>query len=197
MGLFTFIVCFLILLLILIIAGSIQQFALFVTTRKTNEFIVMVIPAFVSLIAFILTLLITYLILKLFNINSLKTIYSMFMNWEYSFNQYISTILALVLCSIVYILLQALCLKLVNIDYSKIWNYIKYKILKKEEIKVLEPTEEEKVSIDLTHNALPTLRRNISFFHYFAASLFSFTISLASIVGLIYLGIILGQKYII
>lgn len=200
MGLFTFIVCFLILLLILIVAGSIQQFALFVTTRKNNEFVVMIIPAFISLVTFILTLIITHLILNALSINSLNTMYSMFMNWEYNFSHYISIILALFICSVVYVFLQALCLKLVNINYNKIWSFIKHKILKKEETKTLESTEkaeEEKASIDLTHNKLPALKSKISFFYYFAASLFAYTISLASIIGLIYIGVLLGQKYII
>lgn len=197
MGLFTFIVCFLILLLILIIVGSIEQLALFITTRKMNEFIVMIIPAFISLVTFILTMTITYLILNAFNINSINTIYSMFMKFEYSFNDYMATILAFVLFSVVYIILQALCLKLVNINYYKIGKFIKYKIFRNEEIKSLEPAEEEKVSINLTHNELPAIKKEVSFFHYFAASLFAYTTSLASITGLIYVGILLGQKYII
>lgn len=199
MGLFTFIVCFLILLLVIIVVGSIQQLSLWISTRKNNEFVVMIIPALVSLITFILTIIITYLLLKAFKINSLNTLYSMFMKWEYSFNDYIATILGYILCSVVYIILQALCLKLVNINYYKIRDFIKYKILKKEEIKTLAASEAEqegKVSVDLTHNTLPVKRAKISFFHYIAASLFAFAISFFSIFGLIYIGIELGQRYI-
>lgn len=198
MGLFTFIVCFLILLLIVIVVGTLQQLGLIITTRKCNEFVVMIIPALMSLLAFALTLLITNLILKAFNINSLNMIYSMFMNWEYSFSDYIATILACVIFSVAYIIIQAFCLKLVNINYYTIWKFIKHKIFKKEEIKTLEPTEEEKkVSIDLMHVELPVIKPKTSFLHYFAASLFTYALSFSSITGLIYLGILLGKKYII
>ena len=50
MGLFTFIICLLILLLILIIIGTIQEFTLWVVTRKGHEFVVMLVPSLVSLI---------------------------------------------------------------------------------------------------------------------------------------------------
>jgi len=201
MGLFTFIVCFLILLLIIIIVGSIQQFALWVVTRRNNEFIVMIIPALLSLITFGITIAITYLALtKFFEINSLNILFSIFMKFEYNFNDYIAMLLGYISCAIVYVILQALCLKLVNINYYKIGDFIKYKILKKEETKTLAASENEqegKVSIDLTHNTLPVKKAKISFFHYIATSLFTFAISFFSIFGLIYIGILLGEKYII
>lgn len=201
MGLFTFIICLLILLLILIIIGTIQEFTLWVVTKKKHEFVIMLIPALVSLITFSITALLTNYILNLFDINIINIIYSEIMNFEYRFNSFIGMILGLLIFSIVYIILQALCLKLVNIDYKKIYEFIKYKILKKEEVKGLGSSSEEqndKVSVDLTHNALPALPfTKTPFFHYIAASLFSFSISIFSISLLIYIGIIIGEKYII
>ena len=202
MGLFTFIVCFLILLLIVIIIGSIQEFSLWVVTKKSNEFVVMIIPAIVSLAAFIITTISTYFILlKGFNINCLNIIYSMLLNWEYSFNDYISMLLGYIVCALIFIVLQAFCLKLSNINYSKIPYFIKHKILKKEEIKTLSASEETqqegKVSVDLTHNALPVKKIKISFLYYLSASLFTFAISFFSIFLLAYIGTILGEKYIL
>jgi len=201
MGLFTFIICLLILLLILIVIGTIQEFTLWTVTRKKHEFVVMLIPALVSLIAFSITICFTYYILTLFNIHIFDILYSKLMNWEYSFNNFIGMILSLVIFSVVYIILQALCLKLVNIDYKKIYHFIKHKIFRKEEIKGLGSSSEEqkeKASVDLTHNSLPALpTKKTPFFHYFAASLFSFSICVFSISLLLYIGIIIGEKYII
>lgn len=201
MGLFIFIICFLILLLILIIIGTVQEFTLWVVTRKGHEFVVMLIPSLVSLITFSITALLTYYILKLFDINIINILYSEIMNFEYSFNNFIGMILGLILFSVVYIILQALCLKLVNIDYIKICEFIKHKILKKEDIKGLGASAEvqdEKASIDLTHSSLPAIPTKKSpFFHYIAASLFSFSICVFSISLLIYIGMLIGEKYII
>lgn len=201
MGLFTFIICLLILLLILIIIGTIQEFTLWVVTRKGHEFIVMLVPSLVSLITFSITAFLTHYILTLFDINIINIIYSELMNFEYNFNSFIGMILGLVIFSVVYIILQALCLKLVNIDYKKVYEFIKYKILKKEEIKGLGTSAEEqndKASVDLTHNALPALPTlKTPFFHYIAASLFSFSLTFFSIFLLIYIGMMIGEKYII
>jgi len=123
------------------------------------------------------------------------------MNFEYNFNSFIGMILGLVIFSVVYIILQALCLRLVNIDYKKTYEFIKYKILKKGEIKGLGASAQEQsenVSVDLAHNALPAFPINKTpFFHYIAASLFSVSICLFSISLLIYIGMIIGEKYII
>lgn len=201
MGLFTFIICLLILLLILIVIGTIHEFTLWVVTRKDHEFVVMLVPSLVSIITFCITAFLTYYILNLFDINIINILYSEIMNFEYKFNNFIGMILGLVIFSVVYIILQALCLKLVNIDYKKIYKFIKYNILKKEEIKGLGSSSDEKnenISVDLTHNALPAIPTNRTpFFHYIAASLFSFSICLFSISLLIYIGMIIGEKYII
>lgn len=201
MGVFTFILCFLILLLILIVIGTIQEFTLWIVTRKGHEFVVMIVPSFISIITFGITAFLTHYILTLFDINIITIIYSEIMNFEYNFNSFIGMILALIIFSITYVILQALCLKLVNIDYNKICEFIKYKILKKEKIKSLgtSPQEQtENVSIDLTHNVLPALpTTKTPFFHYIAASLFSFSICLFSMSLLFYVGMIIGEKYII
>lgn len=201
MGLFSFIICLLILLLILITIGTIQEFTLWVVTRKKHEFVVMLVPSLVSLITFSITVFLTHYILTLFNINIINILYSEIMNFEYNFNSFIGMILGLVIFSVVYIILQAFCLKLVNIDYNKIYDFIKYKIFKKDEIKGLGASAEkqnDKACIDLTHNALPTLpTTQTPFFHYIAASLFSFSICVFSTSLLIYIGMVIGEKYII
>ena len=161
---------------------------------------VMIIPTLISLLSFGITLSLTYFILEIFNINTGNILFSIFMNWEYKFDNFIVMLLGYIACSIIFIILQAFCLKLVNINYSKIFDFIKYKILRKKEVKTLAPSEEEqkeKVSIDLTHNLLPVVKTKTPFFHYISASLFSFAITFSSILGLIYLGIFLGEKYIL
>ncbi len=201
MGFFTFIICLLILLLILIIIGTIQEFTLWVVTRKKHEFVIMIIPALVSLLTFLISIFLTYYILNLFNVNCFEILYSKFMNFEYSFNNFISMILGFVICSIIFIILQALCLKLVNIDYKKIYEFVKYKIFRRKELKELGASSMEETtenSVNLTHNALPAIMsKKTPFFHYIASSLFAFAISFASISGLFYLGIFLGEKYIL
>lgn len=198
MGLFTFIICLLILLLLLIVIGTVQQFSLWVVTRKKYEFVVMIIPAFFSLLAFGVTTLLTCYILSLLNINIVNLLYSKLMNWEYSFNSFIGMILGLMLSSIIYILLQAFCLKLVNIDYKKIYEFIKYKILKKEQIKELSSSETANENDTLTEDLLPAIpETKTSFFNYLAASLFTFALFFFSIFLLIYIGIIIGEKYVL
>lgn len=201
MGLFTFIICLLILLLILIIIGTIQEFTLWVVTRKGHEFVIMLIPSLFSLITFSITAFLTHYILTLFDINIINILYSEIMNFEYKFNSFVGMILGLIIFSVVYTILQAFCLKLVNIDFKKIYEFIKYKVLKKEEVKGLGSSSEEenaRASVDLTHNSLPALpKQKTPFFHYFAASLFSFSICVFSISLLIYIGMIIGEKYII
>lgn len=201
MGLFTFIIGLLVLLLILIIIGTIQEFTLWVVTRKSREFVIMMIPALISLIVFSIVMFLTYYILDLFNINTLNLVYSKIMNFEYSFHNTIYIIIGYSIAIIVFIILQALCLKLVNINYTKISDFIKYKILKKEDVKGLGSSTEdkdEKSSVNLTNNFLPALpKKKTPFFHYIAASLFSFAIVFFSIFSLIYIGIMLGEKYII
>ena len=198
MGFFTFILCFLILLIVLIVIGSAQQLALLISTKKKNEFVVMLIPALCSLILFSFTIIITHILLNTFDINDLDIIYSIFMKWEYNFNNYIITIMAYIACVISFVLLQGMCLKLVNIDYKKISDFIKYKIFRKKEVKGLTaPEGDGKVSIDLAGSNLPVMKAKISYFYYFTASLFTFALLFFSILLFIYIGILIGQKYIL
>ena len=200
MGFFSFMLFFLILLLLIIIIGSIQQFTIWAVTKKMHEFIVMIIPALLSIVSFLIIITITYLTLNLFDINSIKIVYSIFMKWDYSFNNYIYMIIGYIIGTILFILLQALCLKLVYINYKKIYDFIRIKIFKKEEIKALDCSEEDlkgKVSINLSRSIAVPIKNKLAFFQAFSASLFTFSICFFSILLLIYIGTLIGKHYIL
>ena len=194
MGIFSFIMFLLIALLILIIIGSIQEFALWCVTKRSHEFVVMIVPAMLSVILFAITTLGTYFLLRLFNIYTLNVLYSMIMKWEYSFNSYVYIIISYILCFILFICLQAFCLNLSNIDYTKIYNFIKNKISKKEEIKQLNATQDNQIQ-----NALIEIpnKPKTSFFYTFSASLFTFSICFFSTLLLMYIGTLIGGNYIL
>ena len=194
MGFFSFIMFLLIALLVLIIIGSVQEFALWCVTKRSHEFVTMIIPAMLSVILFATTTLGTYFVLRLFNINAVNVIYSMIMKWEYSFNSYIYIIISYILCFILFIILQAFCLNLSNIDYKKIYNFFKTKLFKKEEVKSLNVAENEQTQTSLIE--IPN-KPKIGFFYAFSASLFTFSICFFSTLLLIYVGTLIGGNYIL
>ena len=194
MGFFSFIVFLLIALLVLIIIGSVQEFALWCVTKRSHEFVTMIIPAMLSVILFATTTLGTYFVLRLFNINAVNVIYSMIMKWDYSFNSYIYIIISYILCFILFIILQAFCLNLSNIDYKKIYNFFKTKLFKKEEVKSLNAAENEQTQTSLIE--IPN-KPKIGFFYSFSASLFTFSICFFSTLLLMYVGTLIGGNYIL
>ena len=194
MGFFSFILFLLIALLVLIIIGSVQEFALWCVTKKSHEFIVMIIPAMLSVILFAATTVGTYFVLRLFNINAINIIYSMIMKWEYSFNSYIYIIISYILCFILFILLQAFCLNLSNIDYKKIYNFFKTKLFKKENVRSLNTAKNEQTETSLIE--IPN-NPKIGFFYTFSASLFAFSICFFSTLLLMYIGTLIGGSYIL
>lgn len=193
MGIFSFIIFLLISLIILIIIGSVQSFALWCVTKKNNEFIIMIVPAILSIICFCTIIVGTFLLLKLFDIDAIKTIYSMIMKWEYSFNNYIYIILSYIISIIIFILIQAFCFKLTNVNYKKIYSFIIKKVLKKDDTKALVAAE------NIENNSLiPVPKKDkTNFFYYFAASLFSFAICFFSTLLLMYIGSLIGSNYIL
>lgn len=203
MGVFLFIVILLIVLLILIIIGSIQNLALWCTTRQNHEFVYMLVPALLSSLLFAVTIIITYFGLKLFNIDTLAVIYSMIMKFQYNFNNYMTIIISYIISAFLFIVLQSLCLKLSNINYGKIYNCIKSKIksLKKEKEKKLESANDKtNITNEEEHTTLPVAieeSKNISFFYAFSASLFTFAICFFSSLLLFYIGTLIGKSYII
>ena len=203
MGFFTFILCFLILMLVIIIVGSVEQFALYVVIKKKIEFVTIIVPSLLSIIVFTFLVIITNAVLSIFNIHTINALYSIFMKFDYSFNHIITIVISYFICFIVFVLLQALCLKLININYKKIGDFIKYKIFKKEEIKSLSASENEesiegKVSINLTNYDLPVKKEEkISYFYYVATSLLTFSIFFFSIICLTFIGILFGKSYIL
>lgn len=194
MGFFSFIVFLLIALLVLIIIGSVQEFALWCVTKRSHEFVTMIIPAMLSVILFATTTLGTYFVLRLFNINAVNVIYSMIMKWDYSFNSYIYIIISYILCFILFIILQAFCLNLSNIDYKKIYNFFKTKLFKKEGVKSLNVAENEQTQTSLIE--IPN-KPKIGFFYSFSASLFTFSICFFSTLLLMYVGTLIGGNYIL
>lgn len=194
MGFFSFIMFLLIALLVLIIIGSVQEFALWCVTKRSHEFVTMIIPAMLSVILFATTTIGTYFVLRLFNINAVNVIYSMIMKWEYSFNSYIYIIISYILCFILFIILQAFCLNLSNIDYKKIYNFFKTKLFEKENVKSLNVAENEQTQTSLIE--IPN-KPKIGFFYSFSASLFTFSICFFSTLLLIYVGTLIGGNYIL
>lgn len=207
MGTFLFIVFLLITLLVIIIIGSIQNLSVYCVTKQKHEFVYMVLPALLSLIVFLFITIATYFTLNLFNIDTLNLIFSMIMKFEYSFNNYIIMIISYIVSILLFVVIQAFCLKLSNIQYDKIYNYIKRKIklIKKEkntnpkdnenEIKINE-LEENNENIS---NLPATVKevKQIPFFYTFSASLFTFAICFFSSLLLFYIGTLIGKSYII
>lgn len=187
MGVFSFIIFLLIALLIIIIVGSVQNFCLWCVTKENNEFVVMILPALLSILLLCGLVVGTFYVLKLFDIDAIKIICSMIMNWEYNFNSYIYIIIAYILCSILFVILQAFCLKLVNLDYKKIFSFM----CKKEKPKLLNGDNTQDTSL------IPIPKHDTtSFFSLFAASIFSFAICFFSSFLLLYIGTLIGTNYI-
>lgn len=197
MGVFLFIFLLLLLLLIFIIIGSVQDFTLWCTTKQKHETIFMLIPALLSFILFVIITIITYFTLRLFDIDTLNILYSVLMKFEYSLNDYIFMIISYILAILLFVFLQAFCIKLSNIDYSKMYNCIKNKI-KKYIVKNKESTKELNSNENVTNLPANTnVKESISFFYAFSASLFAFAICFFSALLLFYIGTLIGQNYII
>ncbi len=218
MGFILFVFALLIVLLLLVIIGSVQQASIFVVSGKKIEFVNMLLPAFLSAFSFTLILFIADLILNKLNINAFDFIYYNIMNWEYTFNNTLFVFITIFISFIVFIILQAYFLKLVMLNYKKIWKksyeFFITKILKKDIPKTLAPssqevndnkledsTQQDKASIDLS-KVIPSDTQNIdkeyklSFFHTLSASLFSFSLVFFTILLCIFIGIKFGNKFI-
>lgn len=210
MGTFLLIVFLLITLLILIVIGSVQDLTLWCTTKQKHEFVIMILPALLSLISLIVIIVTTYLVLDVFNINTLNLIFTMIMKFNYNPHNYIIMVSTYIFSLILFICLQALCLKLININYRKIYNYIKDKIKsinknnskKHKKLEETDKTITKSINTEHTENGsnLPTVleeKQKLPFFYAFSASLFAFAICFFSSLLLFYIGTLIGKSYII
>ncbi|MDD2627479.1 MAG: hypothetical protein PHR25_01385 [Clostridia bacterium] len=218
MGFILFMFVLLILLLLLVTIGSVQQASIFIVSGKKIEFVNMLLPSLLSILSFTFILFVANFILNKLKINAFDFIYYNIMNWEYTFNNTLLVFITIFVSFIVFILLQAYILKLVTLDYKKIWEktykFFITKVFKKTIKKTLtassdeisnnehsEPSEKEKVSIDLS-KIIPSENQNINnekqllFFHILSASLFSFSLVFFAILFFMFIGIRFGNKFI-
>ena len=189
----------LILLLILIFIGSIDQFSIQIVTKKKIEFVVVLLPAMLSLISLTALTAITSYILKLFNIKTIYTLVSIFLKWDFDIMKLTYLAIAYTISTLIFLILQAYCIKLINIDYKKIWDRIR-KVFKVKEncgVAILNgntlTTPPSEVSINLVHYSK---YEKISFVNSLLASLFSFSLIFFLFILFLVVGAYIGGRII-
>ena len=192
--LFSFFV--LLLLILIILVGSFEQLAINIVSKKKVEFVAIMLPALFTIISFIAVYFLAYIILNILNINTLNILFSLFMKWDYEPVNVVYISITLVIATLLFILLQAFCLKLINIDYIKIWKGISSKLPKKQNEPLSlggKTLQQGAVSVDLVKYSK---YEKISFFNASVASLFSFSIIFFLTILLFFIGKYIGGRIV-
>ncbi len=204
MGFFLFILFMLLLFLFIILIGSTLQFSTLMCTRQKVEFEQTIFPSFLSFSSFSIIMFITSIILSKFNINILELIYMLILNLDINFDHFIYAMFSYLGSFMFFTLVQAFCIKLIYLDYIKIFNNIENFILKlfgKEKPKVLNATHgandnllnenESQNSYQMSNNR--TIK-SISFLNSYLISLMSSSLLFFVCILFLFLGTIVGSK---
>lgn len=196
---YTLIVLLLLLLFIVIKSSVLNLSFLFLTKNKVkNE--KLILPILFSLISFVAVILIATVILNECNISITSLITRIIFRTRYSNKQLGYVLLAYTLAIIFYLFAEAALLKLVDLNYTKIFGTIRI-AFKKFFVKIFKNTDENNAKITHDQNELTAVKFDEyyippSYFQYFIISLLSFVITLAFLSICLGIGFAIGGNFL-
>lgn len=190
MWLLSGIIIFFMFLLILVIISTSMKIGLIITNRHNYDSRLLIIPSILSLLLWAIALYIFYIICQNIFVNGFEDmILTITMTPELIENKnqiFMSGSLVL----FVTVILQSFTYYAINIDYGKIWGYIRFKI---KQILKIKPKDIASSSHKMILNEE---KFNVPFYIALLTSILSFVISAILIVGCYKIGIKISQKIV-
>lgn len=184
---------FLVFLVLLILKGSILQTGIRIFARKKYSFYFMIIPTFLSILTNMILLFVSYIILTKNDVNVLEIIFQYIFNSISDFKQILYIIIALIASEVIFLIIQAFILKLVNFD---IYKSIKSIFVKNSNENDKNANQEDDLfDEDLDDSEICTTNK-LSFVNGLLAGVFCFAIMFFLTVILLYIGTLIGPKFI-
>lgn len=176
----------LVFLIILVIISTSMKIGLIITNRHNYESKLLIIPSILTMILWLIALFTFYLIFKNTFSNGFEDMILTLVMTPSSIEDKSSLLIAGGLISFIAVLLQSFTYYAINIDYGKIWGFIRFKIKQKLNIKPKEGNNS---------NMLPSEERfDVPFSTALITSILTFIITISLIFGLYKLGTKLSQK---
>ena len=190
----------LVLLIFIVMKSSILNLSILFLTKKRVKNEKLILPTIFSLICFIAILLITVIILNRCGISITSLITKILLRINYSSRQLGYTFMAFIFATILYIFAEAALLKLVDLNYAKIFGNIRI-VFKKLFVKIFKNTAENNVIVTHEENELTAVDIDEyyippSYFQYLIVSILSLVITLAFISISLGIGFAIGSKFL-
>ena len=190
----------LLLLLFIVIKSSILNLSFLFLTKNRIKNEKLILPVLFSLIAFIAVILITIVILNECGISIISLITKIVLKINYSSKQLGYVFMAFIIAIIFYLFAEAALLKLVDLNYTKIFGTIRI-ALKKIFVNIFKNTDENNAKITHEGNELKAVDFDEyyippSYFQYLIVSILSLVITLAFISISLGIGFAIGGKFL-
>ena len=190
----------LLLLLFIVIKSSILNLSFLFLTKNRIKNEKLILPVLFSLIAFIAVILITIVILNECGISIISLITKIVLKINYSNKQLGYVFMAFIIAIIFYLFAEAALLKLVDLNYTKIFGTIRI-ALKKIFVNIFKNTDENNAKVTHEGNELKAVDFDEyyippSYFQYLIVSILSLVITLAFISISLGIGFAIGGKFL-
>lgn len=190
----------LLLLLFIVIKSSILNLSFLFLTKNRIKNEKLILPVLFSLIAFIAVILITTVILNECGISIISLITKIVLKINYSSKQLGYVFMAFIIAIIFYLFAEAALLKLVDLNYTKIFGTLRIGF-KKIFVKIFKNTDENNAKITHEGNELKAVDFDEyyippSYFQYLIVSILSLVITLAFISISLGIGFAIGGKFL-
>ena len=178
-----------ILLLLIVIVSTSMKIGLIITNRHNYESKLLILPSIFSIILWGIAIFIFYLSCKNTFINGLEDMLLTIIMTPSAIENKSKLLITGIVMIVITVLLQSFTYYAINIDYKKIWGYIRFNIKRILKIKPKENIKSKKILLNEEHFDVPIHIAIIT-------SILSFIISALLVFGLFKLGIKLSDKII-
>ena len=190
---------FIVFLVLLILKGSILQTWIRIFAKKKYSFYFMILPTFLSILTNMILLFISYIVLTKNNIDILELALQYLFNSVSDFKQILYIIIAAISSEVLFLIIQAFILKLINFDLYKSIKNIFVKGNKSDNTDatddIISISEDDMFSDD-AENISEDTPSKLSFINGLLAGIFCFSIMFFLTVILLYMGSLIGSKFI-
>lgn len=184
---------FILFLILMIIKGSIFQSGIKILTKRKPNFCYMIIPSCLSVITNMLLLVLAYIFLIEKGINVLDTIVAYMFDSLTDFTPLLYIIITLVVCEVIFIIIQAFILKLITFDIYASIKKLVYKITKKQDKYEKNEYEDTLTLVPVNDDSVSNMApRPLSFANGLLTGFFCFSIMFFLTIILIYIGESIG-----
>ena len=193
------IAAFVVFLVLLVLKGSILQTGIRIFTKKRYDFSFMIMPTLLSILTNMILLFISYVILTNNNIDILELTIQYLFDSVTDFKQILYIIIAVVASELVFLIIQTFILKLVDFD---VYKSIKKLFVKNADSNNIESTEEiigtvsNDTFLDDENKMAEDTPSKLSFVNGLLSGVFCFSIMFFLTIILLYIGTLIGTKFI-